>query len=57
MTPYTWHAVYTACAADDLSHVTDGQTDTVDIGKNGQHLMHSLQPKNYITHSATTTNN
>jgi len=24
---------------------TDGQTDTTNIGKNSQHLMHSMQPK------------
>jgi len=25
---------------------TDRETDTVNIGKNSQHLMHSMQPKN-----------
>jgi len=27
MTPRTWQAAYTACAAADLSRVTDRQTD------------------------------
>jgi len=44
MTPHTQHVVYTARAATDLSRVTDRQTDTANIGKNSQHLMHSMQP-------------
>jgi len=45
MTPRTRHMAYTALAATDLSHVTDGQTDIVNIGKNSLHVMHSMQPK------------
>jgi len=48
MTLHTRHAVYTACAAADLSHVTDSlldtMTDNTNIGNNRQHLMHSMQP-------------
>jgi len=39
------HTAYTACAATDLSRMTDILTDTANIGKNSQHLMHSMQPK------------
>jgi len=45
MTPHTQHTAYTARAAAELSHVTDRLTDTANIGKNSQHLMHSMQPK------------
>jgi len=45
MTPRTWHAAYTARAATDLSRVTDRLTYTANIGKNSQHLMHSMQPE------------
>jgi len=45
-TPCTRPAVYTACPAADLSRVTDRLTDTTNIGKNSQHLMHSMQPNN-----------
>jgi len=41
MTLRKWHAAYTACAAADLSHMTDRLTDTANIGNNSQHLMHS----------------
>jgi len=46
MTPCTRHAVCTARAAAHLSRVTDRSTDTVYIGKNSQHLMRWMQPKN-----------
>jgi len=46
MTPHTRHAAYTARAAADLSRVTDRLTDTANIGKNSQHLMHSMQDNN-----------
>jgi len=46
MTPHTQHSAYTTLAAADLSRVTDRQTDTANIGKNSQHLMHSTQPNN-----------
>jgi len=48
MTPQTRHAAYTARAAADLSLVTDKLTDTANIGKNSQHIMHSMQPKNTL---------
>jgi len=44
MTQRTWHAMYTARAA-----VTDRVTDIANNGNNSQHLMHSMQPKNYVT--------
>jgi len=44
MTPRTRNAAHAARAAADLSHVTDRRTDTANIGKNSQHLMHSMQP-------------
>jgi len=40
------HTANTACAATDLSHVTDRQTDTANIGKNSLHLMHSMKTNN-----------
>jgi len=45
------HVAYTARAAADLSRVTDRLrlTDTANIGENSQHLMHSMQSKNYAT--------
>jgi len=50
MTPHTRHAAYTARAAADLGgatdRLTDRQTDPANIGRNSEHLMHSMQPKN-----------
>jgi len=37
---------YSAHTAADLSRVTDTLTDTANNGKNSQHLMLSMQPKN-----------
>jgi len=56
MTPHTQHAAYTTRAAADLSRVTDTLTDTANIGKNSQHLMHSMQPK-YRTFGAIISTN
>jgi len=43
---------YTARAADLIRRVTDRLTDlgtdTVVIGNNSLHLMHSMQPNNYL---------
>jgi len=43
MTPRTQHAAYTACAAADLSRVTDRQTRRTSV----RMIMHSMQPKKY----------
>jgi len=44
MFPCTWYAAYTTLA--DAAWQTDWQMHTVNIGKNSQHLMHSMQPNN-----------
>jgi len=52
MTLRTRHAAYTARAAADSSRVTDRQTDrqtdTAIIGRNRQHLIHSVQPDKHL---------
>jgi len=48
MTLGTRDVAYTASTTTDLSSVTDRLTDTANIGKNSQHLMHSMQPKNQV---------
>jgi len=40
------HTAYTARAATDLSHMTERLTDTANIGKHSEYLMHSTQPNN-----------
>jgi len=51
MTPHTQHAAFTARSTIDLCRVTDRVTDTTNISKNSQWLMHSMQPKISSNHA------
>jgi len=55
MTPHTWHTAYiTRSVPNQAVWHTDWLTDTVNISKNSQHVMHSMQPKNSITNQKVT---